>query len=81
MPGYFHVAFHCASSQLQRITCSGISVFALLAIGVSMAMISFATSRDVSPSFHSPSSEEPNRVAPNNAPLMVKLKLEKKHSK
>jgi len=44
---------------------------ALLAIGDKIAIINFAISRDVSPSFHKPNSDEPNIVAPNNAPLMV----------
>lgn len=70
----FHNVPELESSYLNCLfTCSGTSDLALLAIGVNMAMINFATSREVSPSFHRPNSDEPNIVAPNNAPLMVKL--------
>lgn len=55
----------------KKFTCSGMSDWALLAIGVRIAMINFANSREDSPSFHSPNSEEPNIVAPNNAPFIV----------
>lgn len=54
-----------------KFTCSGSSDFALLAIGVNKAIINFATSRDVSPSFHNPNSVDPKIVAPNNAPRIV----------
>lgn len=68
-----NILFYSNVHLNQLFTCTGISDSALLAIGVKMAMINFATSREVSPSFHRPNSDEPNIVAPNNAPFIVKL--------